>query len=56
MPEEYLLGIDGRLKEGLRAKLELYPNQEGQCHGGIFHALKIAAFMESMRKIFIILC
>ena len=45
------MGIDGRLKEGLRAKLGLKPYQEGQCHGGIVHALKIGVFMESARKI-----
>jgi len=28
-PKEYLLGIDVRLREGLRAKLGLHPYQEG---------------------------
>ena len=48
-PKEYQLGIDGRLKDGWRAKLGLHPYQEGQCHKGIFHGSKIA-FMESVRK------
>ena len=26
------MGIDGRLKEGLRAKMGLHPFQEEQCH------------------------
>ena len=50
-PKGNLLGIDGRLKEGLRAKLDLHPYQEGQCHRGIVNASKIWVFMESMRKI-----
>ena len=44
-PKDYILGIDRRLKEGLRAKLGLHPYQEGQCYWGIFHASKIEAFM-----------
>ena len=50
-PKDNLLGIDGRLKEGLKAKMELDPYQEEQCHGRIVHASKIEAFMESVRKI-----
>ena len=43
-PKDYLLGIDGRLKEGLREKLGLKPYLEGHCHGGIVHASKKEAF------------
>ena len=50
-PKEYHLGIDRRLKKGLRAKLGLHPYQEGQCYWGIFHASKIEAFMESVTKV-----
>ena len=49
-PKDYLLGIDGRLKEGQREKLGLKPYLEGHCHGGIVHASKIEAFMEIVRK------
>ena len=55
-PKEYLLEIEERLMEGLRAKLGLHPCQEGQCHGGIVHASKIGALTETLRKIYIILC
>ena len=48
-PKDYLLGVDGRLQEGLRAKLGLQLYAEGHCHGGIVHASKIGAFMESVR-------
>ena len=48
-PKDYLLGVDGRLQEGLRAKLGLQPYAEGHCHGGIVHASTIGAFMESLR-------
>ena len=51
IPKDYLLGIDKRLKEGLRAKLGLHPYLEGHCHMGIVHASKIRRFMESVRKI-----
>ena len=44
-PKDHLLGIDGRLKEGLREKLGLKPYLEGHCHGGIVHASKIEAFI-----------
>ena len=49
-PKDYFLGIDGRLKEGLREKLGLKPYLEGHCHGGIVHASKIEAFMEIVKK------
>ena len=49
-PKDHLLGIDGRLKEGLREKLGLKPYLEGHCHGGIVHASKIEAFMEIVKK------
>ena len=44
-PKDHLLGIDGRLKEGLREKLGLKPYLKGHCHGGIVHASKIEAFI-----------
>ena len=44
-PKDYLLDIDGRLKEGLREKLGLKPYLKGHCHGGIVHASKIEAFI-----------
>ena len=34
-PKDYLLGIDRRIKEGLREKLGLHPYQEGHCYRGI---------------------
>ena len=37
-PKDYLLGVDGRLPKGLRAKLGLQPYAEGHCQGGIVHA------------------
>ena len=37
-PKDYLLGKDGRLKEGFRAKLRLHPYLEGHCHEGIVKA------------------
>ena len=40
-PKDFLLGVQGRLQEGLRAKLELQPYAEGHCHGGIVHASQI---------------
>ena len=40
-PKDYLLGQDRRLKEGLRAKLVLYPYLEEHCHGAIVHASRI---------------
>ena len=49
-PKDYLLGVDGRLQEGLRAKLGLQPYAEGHCHRGIVHASKIGAYMEYVRE------
>ena len=49
-PKDYLLRVDGRLQEGLRAKLGLQPYAEGHCHGGIVHASKIGACMDSVRQ------
>ena len=40
-PKEYLLGIDRRLKEELRAKVGLYPLLKGKFYMGIVHASKI---------------
>ena len=49
-PKDYLLGVDERLQEGLRAKLGLQPYAEGHCHGGIVHTSKIGDYMESVRQ------
>ena len=49
-PKDYLLGVDGRLQEGLKAKLGFQKNAEGHCHRGIVHASKIGASMESVRQ------
>ena len=49
-PKDYLLGVDGRLQENLRARLGLKPYSKGHCHGGIVHTTHIKAFMETVRK------